>query len=205
MTGEFWMVGGLAFWAAMIAWVVILWSLVQYERGFLGFCSTVAYLALLQFGYKLDILDVILHNKLAIPVVMALYFVCGVIFAFWWWYRRSHELLEPYLQMRSQWLESKGESNHNHVPPALQEEWSNYIQSSDERKKKCATPRAREHKAEIMRKLGYWPIHLLTWLFYDMLRDITKAIYNYIADWLQSITDSVFATVKKDLPQEFKK
>jgi hypothetical protein len=52
---ELLVVGSLVFWLALLAWVVILWALVETEHGFCGFLSTVAYVCVLQFVFKVDI------------------------------------------------------------------------------------------------------------------------------------------------------
>ncbi len=200
---ELFIVGGLAFWIALLAWLVIVWALTENEHGFLGLLSTVAYGCLLQFGFKVDVFGWLLSHPIPLLILAALYFFIGVPWACWRWYLLVKDALEPYIKMKTEWLISKGESTFDAIPEGLKEDWVKYVENDWQRKALCKTPLVRDNKSKIMRWIGYWPLSAITWAFNDMIRRFVKMIYNYIHDWLQSIANRVFAVVRKDLPPDF--
>lgn len=201
---ELFVIGGLAFWIALAAWLVILWVLVENDHGFAGLISIVAYGLLLQFGFKVDVGSFVLGHPIPLIVFAVFYFFLGSGWSFWRWYLFVKDQLEPYIQMKTDWLIKNGETTFTSIPDHLKEEWVKYIEDDWKRKEMCQTPLVRDHKSKIMRWIGYWPISAVTWAFNDMIRRFVKIIYNYIHDWLQSIANRVFATIKKDLPPDFK-
>jgi hypothetical protein len=201
---ELLVVGGLAFWIAMLVWFVILWALVEHDYGFLGLVSIVVYGCLLQFGFKADVLGWMTSHWIMLAIFGGLYFFIGGGWAFWRWFLFAKDQLEPYTQMKTEWLVSKGESQFTQIPAHLKEEWVKYIENDWRRKEMCQTPLVRDHKSKIFRWIGYWPISAISWALNDMVRRFVKMVYNYIHDWLQSVANRVFATVKNDLPPDFK-
>lgn len=201
---ELLVVGGLAFWIALAVWLVILWALVENDHGFLGLVSVVAYGLLLQFGFKVDVGTTLLSHPIPLIVFAVLYFFIGAGWAFWRWFLYAKDQLEPYVQERTNWLVSKNETTFDSIPEHLKEDWVKYVEQNYNIRDKCQTPLVRDNKTKIMRWIGYWPISAVTWAFNDMIRRFVKMVYNYIHDWLQSIANRVFATVRKDLPPDFK-
>jgi len=201
---ELFVIGGLAFWIALAAWLVILWALVENDHGFFGLISIVAYGLLLQFGFKVDVGSFALGHPIPLIVFAVFYFFLGSGWSFWRWYLFVKDQLDPYVQMKTDWLIKKGETTFDIIPDHHKEEWVKYVEGDWQRKEMCQTPLVRDHKSKIMRWIGYWPISAVTWAFNNMIRRFVKIIYNYIHDWLQSIANRVFATVKKDLPPDFK-
>lgn len=201
---ELFVIGGLAFWIALAFWFVILWALVENDHGFFGLLSVVAYGCLLQFGFKVDVGSWVLGHPIPLIAFAVLYFFLGSGWSFWRWYLFVKDQLEPYMQMKTDWLIKKGETTFTSMPDHLKEEWVKYIEDDWKRKEMCQTPLVRDHKSKIMRWIGYWPISAITWTFNDMIRRFVKMIYNRIHDWLQSVANKVFATVKNDLPPDFK-
>jgi hypothetical protein len=206
------LVGGVAWWFIMAVWVVVLWFFVETEHGLLGLLSTAIYLALLQWGFHVDVLYWFVHHLGHIFVGIGFYAALGAAWAFWRWYLFAHEQLEPYFKMRSEWLSSKGQSNLDYIPEDLKEEWVKYLEedktygysNTPSRKSLCSTPKVMKYKTKIMRWIGYWPISVLSWIFNDMVRAMVKMVYTSIADRLQAIAHNVFAKVRKDLPEDFK-
>ncbi len=194
-------IGGTVFWLVMAAWIAILWFLVEWEHGFLGFLSTVGYLCILQFGFRLDVASTVLHHPIMIGVLGIVYFIAGTGWSFFRWYILVKEKLEPYINMRTEWLFSKGQTSFKEVPDSLKEEWKKHATDWNN-KGKLAVPLVKNHKSDIMRWIGWWPISGATWVFKDMFQKIVKMIYNYIHNHLQSIANSVFAVIKRDIPDE---
>ena len=198
---ELFVVGGLAFWIAMLAWFIILWVLVEKDHGFLGLLSLVAYGCLLQFGFKMDVVGWILSHPIPLIIFGCLYFFIGAGWGFWLWFLFAKDQKEPYLNKRTDWLVSKGETKFDSIPISLKEEWAKYVNDHYEIRNMMKPPLVRDHKAKVMRWIGYWPLSLITWAFNDMIRRFVKMVYNYIHDWLQGIANRVFADIKQDLPQ----
>ncbi len=197
---ELLVVGGLAFWIALFVWLVILWALVEHDHGFLGLCSLVAYACLLQFAFKMDVLGWITGHWVMLAIFGVFYFFIGAGWGFWRWFLFAKDQKEPYLNERTNWLVSKGESKFDSIPVHLKEEWAKYLDNNWRIKDMMKPPLVRDHKAKVMRWIGYWPLSAITWAFNDMIRRFVKMVYNYIHDWLQSIANRVFADIKQDLP-----
>lgn len=196
-------VGGLVFWLAMLVWVVILWALVENKHGFFGLLSIVAYGCILQFVFKVDVVNVVFLHPLPFVAFAAIYFFVGAGWSFWRWYLFVKDKLEVYTNMKTEWLISKGESQFVTIPDHLKDEWAKHIQDWRWREV-LQTPLVRDHKSEIMRWIGWWPISAISWAFNDMIRRFVRIVYNSIHDWLQSIANNIFASVRKDLPEGFK-
>lgn len=201
---EFLVVGGLAFWIALAVWLVILWALVEHDHGFIGLCSIVAYGCLLQFGFKVDVLGSILAHPIPLIIFAVLYFFLGAGWAFWRWFLFAKDQLEPYLHERTNWLISKNQTSFDSIPEGLREEWVKHVEDNWRIKDMTKPPLVRDNKNKIMRWIGYWPLSAITWAFNDMIRRFVRMIYNYIHDWLQSIANRVFASIRSDLPPDFK-
>lgn len=196
--------GGLVFWLAMLAWVVILWALVENEHGFFGLLSTVVYGCVLQFVFKVDVVNVVLSHPVPFVVFAAIYFFVGAGWSFWRWYLFVKDKLEVYTNMKTEWLISQGESQFTTIPDHLKKKWAAYIEERWERKEILQIPLVRDHKSEIMRWIGWWPVSVISWTFNDMIRRFVRIVYNTIYNWLQNIANNIFANVRKDLPEDFK-
>lgn len=90
-------------------------------------------------------------------------------------------------------LEFKKSPSLSEIPEELKEEWFLYVKMDNKIASLIKRPLVKNHKVYIMQLIGYWPVSVTCWVFYDMLRDIVKSIYNRIAGWLQSMADKVFA------------
>jgi len=202
---EFFVLGGLGFWLALVVWFIVLWALVENDHGFFGLISIIAYGCLLQFGFNVDVLHWVLGHWMPLLVFLGFYFVIGAGWTFFRWYLFNKDQREPYDTMKAEWLAGKNETNFAVIPNHLKDEWAKYIAGDWQREQMCKIPLVREHKSKIMRWIGYWPISAITWAFNDMIRRLVRTIYNYIHDWLQSIANNVFASVKNDLPPDFVK
>jgi len=200
---EMLVVGSILFWAALAIWLVAVWLLTENEHGFIGLLSTIAYAMVLQLAFKVDVAGWLLSHPLAIGIFAVLYLFIGSGWSFWRWFLFVKDKREPYDQMKTEWLSSKGETTFSTIPAHLKEEWVKYIEAGYNRKELCKTPQVRDYKSKVLRWIGYWPISVISWAFNDMIRRFVKIVYNYIHDWLQSIANRVFATVKNDLPPDF--
>lgn len=196
-------VGSLLFWAILAVWVVSVWILTEREYGLFGFLSTVAYVAILQFVFKVNVLLWVAKNPGLLLVFAGMYLFFGGLWAFWRWYLFVKDKLEEYQHLKSEWLTTKNVTETT-VPDTLKEEWGKYINSTAYRQEMCQIPKVRQHKAKIMRWIGYFPISAISWVFNDMVRRFVKIVYEYMHDWLQGIANNVFASIKKDLPNDFK-
>lgn len=210
---ELLVLGGVVFWLLLAVWIVALFVSVEYfERGWAAFACTVAYLAALYFGFHVDVLHILVHHPILILVGMALYFPIGGAWAFFRWYMFVHAQLDKYIEFKTQWLISKGQTSFDDIPDSLKEEWAKYLDGVDKnsyiadlrRKDIVKPPLVREHKSKLLRWIGYWPISVISWAFNDMVRGFCKMIYSSIANWLQDMSNKIFEKVKKDLPDDFK-
>jgi hypothetical protein len=209
---ELLVLGSPLFWGILLVWLAALFVTVEYEKGIFAFLSTVAYGVLLQFVFHVDVVHIVLHNPMWIIAGMAVYFPIGAAWSFFRWYMFVHAELSKYVDFKTKWLISKGQTSFEDIPDNLKEEWIKYLEGQEgssysgyiDRKDLVKPPLVREHKDKILRWIGYWPISAIAWAFNDMIRGFCKMIYGRIANWLQSISNKVFEKVKKDLPDEFK-
>lgn len=197
-------VGGVLFWGIMVLWLLLLWWSTETDHGLLGFLSIVAYGCVLQWAFKVDVIGWILSHPSVTIAFLVFYLFVGAGWSFWRWYLFVKDQFEPYTKARADWLVSKNITNFSCIPENLKDEWGKYLKDSWEREELCTPPLVRDHKSRIMRWIGYWPINALTWAFNDMIRRFVKMVYEAIHDWLQAVSNRVFASVKNDLPTDYK-
>jgi hypothetical protein len=201
-------IGGLVFWLIGLAWIVVLWLLVENEHGALGLVSTVAYLAILRFVFGIPLERFTVANWQYVLLAAAGFIGIGLLSAVWLWTMFARKEFEPYAKMRADWLESKGQTQFRKVPDELKDEWGKYLKERegcyDERLKHCKPPLYKNNVDKIMRWIGFWPISMASWAFNDMIRTFLRMLANFISDWLQGIANRVFASVRDDLPSGFK-
>lgn len=195
--------GGPVFWLVLVAWIVALFVSVEYERGILAFISTIAYGLLLYFLFSVDLPHMFIHHPMMILCGVALYFPIGAAWSFFRWFMFVHSKLDEYVDFKTKWLISKGQTSFDNIPDHLKEGWVKNLEHGYEYKELIKPPLVRENKSRILRWIGYWPISAMAWAFNDMVRGFCKMIYGRIANWLQSIANSVFEKVKKDFPEDF--
>lgn len=75
----------------------------------------------------------------------------------------------------------------NEVPDGLLQEWHGY---SDSQK-----PLLFEHKERILGWIAFWPWSALSYVFYDLLRDIAEWVWERLAGVYQRITDRHYADI----------
>jgi hypothetical protein len=201
------------FWAVLLAWIIALFISVENEYGIFAFLSTITYGVLLYFVFNVNVPYYLYHHPILILLGIALYFPIGAAWSFFRWYMFVYSKLELYTDMRNDWLSNKGQTSFTEIPDHLKEEWIKYLEgdatrytdsSRHLRRDLLKPPLVRYNKSRILRWIGYWPISALTWAFNDMIRGFCKMIYGRIANWLQSIANSIFEKVKKDLPEDYK-
>lgn len=199
--------GGPLFWGILVIWLIALFISVENEYGICAFLATVAYGFVLHFMFGVDVFH-ILHHPMMLLAAIGLYFPIGACWSFFRWYMFVHAKLEKYVEFKTEWLVSKGQTSFESIPDHLKEEWIKYLEGGrssnyTDFKDMVKPPLVRDNKSRILRWIGYWPISAMAWVFNDMVRGFCKMIYSRIANWLQSIANSVFEKVKKDLPEDF--
>jgi hypothetical protein len=216
---EWLVLGGPVFWAVLLVWIIALFVSVETEYGIFAFLSTIVYGVLLYFVFHVDLPHLLYNHPILILVGIALYFPIGAAWSFFRWYMFVHSKLELYTDMRNEWLSSKGQTSFTEIPDHLKEEWIKFLEEGDgkaygsnryaygsnKRRDLLKPPLVRDNKSRILRWIGYWPVSAMAWAFNDMIRGFCKMIYGRIANWLQSIANSIFEKVKKDLPEDYNK
>lgn len=197
----------LLFWPFFVAWLVVLFLSVRSEINVLAVISSIAYLCLLQFLYHVDIIKVIEHHPIQLIGLLLFYFVVGGAWAVFRWYLFVRDRVRLYLDMRSKWLQAKGQTQFKYIPDELKEEWTKYLEEKyvgDNRKDLTKAPLVRDHKYKIMGWISWWPVSAGLWVLEDMVKGVARSVYEYIHDWLQDISNRMFASVRQDLPENFK-
>lgn len=203
----------LLFWPFFAAWLVILFLSVRSETNVMAVISSVVYLCILQFLYHVNIITLVEHHPFQLIGVLLLYFVIGGVWSVFRWFLFVRDKVRQYLDMRNKWLQFKGQTQFTYIPDELKEEWTKYLEGEKDKYDRelrrsyvdmTKPPLVRDHKYKIMGWIGWWPISAGLWLMEDMVRGVVRSIYEYIHDWLQSISNRMFASIRQDLPENFK-
>lgn len=193
---ELFMVGTFWFWALIIAEIVLLFMFVEYENGVGATVSLIVFAAALQWFGDTDIIGFVVANPLKLVAIVASYFLLGAIWgtAKWWIFVRDR--LEEYEELRDDFLRNKGLPTGQTVPVTYRQEWKQMLERSRsyrDGRTLSEAPRARDNKGRIMRWMSFWPVSMLWSFLDDFVKRVFKTIYYRIANFLQRISDNMFA------------
>lgn len=209
---EWLVIGGLIWWVVIAVYFVALWASVSNNSGIYSSLFTVGFLTLLQCAFGVDIIHHFMPpyswNGFFHGVAWVVgWGLMGSVIAILFWSAFVDKATELYFQMRNDWLKSKGRtcSDDEALPEDLKEEWVKFVEIGyGERRRVCSTVQAKDHKAQILLWIGWWPIYGLDWIFNDMVKSFCKLIFNNIVGYLQEIANRKFRKVRRDLPEDFK-
>lgn len=114
--------GTISFWLLLAATAIAVLSLIEYEFTITAALSILASLLLLQFFGDVKIFSHLFTNPWLIPVYIAVYAACGVLWSVVKWYLLVTEKDEENQEQTAQFLRQKGISETN-VPDHLKYEW----------------------------------------------------------------------------------
>jgi hypothetical protein len=198
---EIFVVGSLWFWLLLAAETLLLFVLVEWDRGALATATFVATLLLLQFLGDVNLYGYAIGHPWTVVLGAAAYFTVGTLWAIakWWFY--VHQQRGWYDELRSAYLGLYRVGSRDAMPADLQDQWQGCLVNARRGRRPIEVrPLAARHKAEIVRWMSYWPWSLSWTLVKDPIRRAFLTIYREIAAHLQRISDRAFEGVEADLP-----
>jgi hypothetical protein len=126
-----------------------------------------------------------------------------------WWVevrKLARNCKELYITRRKEFLRSNKDelggvlvTDATVVPPQLKKKWQEQpvrqgfwrLQVSEDGH--ITPPQASEYKATILTWMAFWPMSLLWTILDDFVKELYENIYQYLATWLQNISDKAFA------------
>ena len=190
---EIFLIGSLFFWLLLIAELILLFIFVANDLSIPATLSLLLTAGLLQFAGNVDLLGLVTANPGLIILGVVLYFVAGTVWGVIKWYLYCRDRLEEYLDGKRKWL--KGRVG---TPEDLTQAWRDHCS----RYKVINKPIVSEHKTNILRWMAFWPISLAWSFLDDFVRRVFRAIYQHIAEFLQGVSDRVFAGVTAELEEK---
>jgi hypothetical protein len=198
---EIFAVGSLWFWLLLAGESILLFVLVERDRGALATASFLATLLLLQFLGDVNIFGYVVRHPWTVALGAAAYFALGTLWAIAKWWFHVREQRARYDELRSAYLRVYGLGPHEAMPEDLQHQWQRCLEQARRGRRRLEVrPLAARHKAGILRWMSYWPWSFAWTMLKDPIRKAFLAIYRAIAEHLQRISDRAFQGVEADLP-----
>ena len=202
---ELFLVGTFWFWALVVAEIILLFIFIENENGIGATISMIVFGCCLQFFGNVDFFNYMIENPLSIAIVVASYFLLGAIWGCVKWWIFCRDRWEEYLEMKEDFLRSKGlPPGTKVIPDEHKLEWTRKLKEHGSYRGRtlAQSPRVRDNKGKILRWMSFWPVSLIWSLINDFVKRIFKTIYQKIAGFLQRIADNMFAGANEDLADE---
>lgn len=201
---ELLVVGSLLFWVVLAAEILLIFVLTEKEYGGYATLSLGVFLVGLHFLFKFDVLGFIGDHFTAILIGSVLYFIIGCVWATAKWWLYCKDRYNEYESHKIDWLKEKGVTNTKEVPDPLKAAWKEYLKKSAPGRYSSTAaawaevPSVRVNKARIMRWMSWWITSMLWSVIDDFVRRIFRAAYHWLADYLQGISNRIYAQFNRD-------
>ena len=139
-----------------------------------------------QFLLKIDIWSWFLANYLLMLIYLVGYFIAGSIWSIFKWYRFVKSELIKYRELK--------QSFNNRTFDI--EKWKEKIEYN------CWPPDPKNNKDKIVRWIMAWPVSVTWAILEDLFVWIGNKLYNIIGEIYRSISNRLFAEMKKDLEND---
>lgn len=183
--------GAVGWWFVTVAIFILL--LIFVDKIFWGWSTTclIAYIMILQFVSKVDVLGFILHHPIKILLYIVGYFLIGTVWSLikWWLYIRK--TLEKVLKNKLERDKRFG------VVETTIEERRNDLEINK--------PTLDENKGRISMWIIYWPFSLILSLIDDFVKRIAHEIVELLRRLYQGMIDKAFNNTEKIYTQEYSK
>ncbi len=196
---EFLALGSLWFFIFVLAEIFFLFLCVSKENGVGALVSIVLFLLGIHFFSDVDVLELIVNNKISLCIVLLCYVLLSVPWGIFRWSLFCKDCVEKYNEYKQVFLK-KHNVDGDKVPPELQKEWKEYI-NWNSLSSLARSPKVSEHKARIIRSMSLWLIDMCWFLVGDLVVRLWNMIYRRIAAYLQNISDHIFA--KSGIKEDF--
>jgi hypothetical protein len=205
---ELFVVGTFPFWALVLVEAAFLFAVVSYRWITPGIGSLVAFALALQFFGNVPVFPWMWqHWDYCLYIVLGwLGFAAPWAIVKWTLFVRDNsirydEILQTFLDGRQGWP-----ANANAFTVEQKVEWKEYFDLNShqddayEYVKVEFTPRARNHKADIMGWMVFLPFSFLWTILNDPIRKLFREMYRIIVGWLDSITNRYWKDKQGHMP-----
>jgi hypothetical protein len=205
---ELFILWSFPFWLLLLAEFAFLFWAVSCRRGVFALLSLVVFVALVQFFGNIPVLQWLWENPWTAVAGLGVWLVASVPWAFtkWWLYvtnnsNRYDEILGDYRAQKPGLPD-----NVNDFSPEQKVDWKEYFDRHSyaeewyEYRRVEFYPKVREHKADIMTWMMFWPWSALWTLLNDPIRRFFQHVYWRIANALQKISDSYWKDKAGHMP-----
>lgn len=178
-------IGGIFFWilTAIVGLVII--STVANERGTVSTLVAAAYIAALVLLGNFSPIAWVLANPLQTAFIAGGYYIAGVVYTYFKWFRFCVSKKRDYLARKREFLNSNGITG-DEIPDHLRRHFG----------QTATAPQVRHHKSTILMWLTYWPFSLAGTFVADLIHNVFIGLYNHIAGSLQRVSDNVWKNVQ---------
>lgn len=185
----------LAWWeiVLLVVFVVGLFIAVVSEADGAAGVLFVLFLVACKWCLKLDMWSWIALNYLTLFSYLAVYFLAGVSWSIFKWYRLVKQEYKEYQALKNQFNSDKkrllaaGARNHPY------DEWQRELQH------KKWPPAPSDYKDKLIRWIATWPIGVLWALVEDFFVWLAGKLYIYVGKVYQSISDRIFEDFRKEV------
>lgn len=197
---EIFAVGSFAFWALIVAELVLLFLFTEYENGIAATISLIAFGAALQFCGGVNVVGALLHNWYMLLPIAAAYVLLGIGWGIFKWRKLVSDRLAQHDELLEKFVREKGlPAGTVDLPAQYRKEWAQWVaRTKDDKTGQTVadTPLIRQHKARWMKWTALWPFSVSLYFLKDLVIEVFTAIYKRLATFLQRIADNIYANAK---------
>ena len=153
--------------------------------------ALILYLLGLQFFGGVDIFNFVKSNTLDFSLWVVAYLVAGTAWSVGKWTLFVFDRKEQFLKLKDDFYGQNNLIIGTNIPANLKEKWVRWLSGSGD-----FPPKASKNKYRITRWMLYWPASLLWTMLNDFLHRVFNAIYNLISNFLQAISNKIFANTQ---------
>ncbi len=198
---ELFVFGTLWFWLFVGAMFVVLVALTENEKPGWALTAILGSALLINIANGGGALLWMAHHPFSVIGIVVSYFVFGVLNARYKWGKLVYKMRQELNDEVSSFLKSH-DLEGTAIPADLENKWVEWLHRNDYSRRvgkdyDCSKkPLLKQHKAQIITWMAYWPWSVFWTLLNDPIRWAFEEVYTGIAKWFQSVADEAF----KDAP-----
>ncbi len=174
---ELFLIGSVGFWILIAVEFIVLLAVTEHEKPGWGLVSIISLALLLRYLGNYSVLNEVLeHPKEALAFVFG-YFVMGTLWAVLKWFLFVRVKRDQFLAAKEEYAKSpERDYGHEKGTPILIEWEQSRVRANLLNHKGKPAPLAREHKAQILHWMAYWPWSALWTVIHDAVTKTYKVI-----------------------------
>lgn len=190
-------IGTLWFWVLLFVAFVIVTIEVESDNGFWATVTLAFTAALLNFGFKVPIINSIHLHPGKFLMWVVIYVLVGAGWSLVKWILFVHKKRNIYEEYKATFLE---EHKATELTPELALELRTKLnQTKSWSEVSQETPSAVQNKSNITRWMTYWPFSMVGFALNDVVRKIFNHIYGYLRKTYEKIAIKMFRGVQEDV------